>query len=507
MKPRLAPLLALGAVGIFGAGACAVGPDFVRPKAPETERYTPGDEPLKTVHADGRSQELDPELAMPEKWWQLFGSPALDATVEQALAGSLRLQAALATLKQSESTLRAGYGVYYPSIDANAEASRQKSNPRAAGVNAPSSIFNLFTLSGTVSYALDVFGGARRAAEGLEAGVEFQRYTGLAAYLALTGNVVNAVIARAAYQAEIDATDSIRRAQKEQVDLLRAQVRAGTTAFSGVLSLEAQLHATEASLAPLRVKRDQADHLLSTLAGRAPSEWSAPPVALADLAVPEKLPRSLPSRLVRQRPDILSSEALLHESSAQIGVATAALYPSFTLSASYGQTNSVPGGLFGSNRNFWDFGAGITAPIFHGGTLRSQKQAAEEAYQAALANYRQTVLDAFAQVADTLRAIEQDALGLDAQARAMNASGEALKLTRANYRAGVSDYLAILTANSQFLQSRVAYFQGAAQRLQDTVALLIALGGGWWNATPGEQESGALGVLVPSPKPEPSQAP
>ena len=190
---------------------------------------------------------------------------------------------------------------------------------------------------------------------------------------------------------------------------------------------------------------------------------------------------SLPSDLVRQRPDILSAEAQLHVASANIGVATAAMFPSFSLSGTYGAAGSSLGNLSAGSGRFWSIGPSATIPLFQGGSLWYGRKAAIDAYQQSQANYRQTVLGAFAQVADSLKALEHDAEALQAQVEAQRAAGEALNLLQANYRAGLVAYLDVLAADVQFHEATIAYLQAVAQRHQDTVALFVALGGGWWN--------------------------
>jgi NodT family efflux transporter outer membrane factor (OMF) lipoprotein len=190
---------------------------------------------------------------------------------------------------------------------------------------------------------------------------------------------------------------------------------------------------------------------------------------------------SVPSDLARQRPDILSSEAELHAASANIGVATAAMFPSIGLSATYGGAGSSFGSLSATNGRFWSIGPSVSIPVFQGGKLWYGRKAAIDAYQAALANYRQTVLDAFAQVADSLKALEHDAQALQAEADAQRAAGEALKLLQINYRAGLVAYLDVWAADVQLHLATIGYLQAVGQRYQDTVALFVALGGGWWN--------------------------
>ena len=490
MTPVMPTLKWICAVLLCCILSCAVGPNFERPQPPSIERYTTGATPTETMPADGKAQHFEQGARIVSDWWRLFNSPRLDAVVKEAIANNQNLQAAQASLRQSQDILRAGYGVFYPQLNAGLEASRQKASPALTGGTAPSSIFNLFTLASTVSYALDVFGGERRAVESLGAQADFQHAVVLATYITLSGNVVNAMIAQTGYQEQIKATEQLIDLQREQVKLTEVRAQAGTVPYANVLSLQSQLASLEATLPPLRQKISQTEHLLATLAGHTPAEWAPQQVELADLTLPGELPVTLPSQLVRQRPDILAAEAQLHSASAEIGVATAALFPSFTLNGSYGVGSNTSHNLFKSNNSFWNLGANISAPLFHGGTLWFGRQAALDAYQLSLANYRQTVLSAFAQVADTLRALEHDAELVNAQSHALSAAEEALRLIQANYQAGTANYVQVLVANGQYDQAKIGYLQALAQRYQDTAALFVALGGGWWNAE--ENGTGAV---------------
>jgi NodT family efflux transporter outer membrane factor (OMF) lipoprotein len=469
-------------VVLFFLIGCAVGPDFVRPEPPTVDRYTSGAQPVATIAADGQAQQFAQGAKIAADWWSLFNSSKIDDVIKEAIANNPNLQAAQASLRQSQESLRAGYGVFYPQLDAGFDATRQKSSQSRFGGSSASKIFNLYTLTSTVSYALDVFGGERRAVESLQAQVDFQRYIVLGTYLTLSGNIVNTIIARAAYDTEIKATEQIITLQKEQIGITEIQAQAGTVSYSNVLSLRSQLAATEATLPPLKQKLSQTEHLLATLVGHLPAEWTSPQVDLADLTLPSDLPITLPSELVRQRPDILAAEAQLHSASADIGVATAALFPSFTLNGTYGLNNTSIEDLFKNMSSFWSLGANLTSPLFHGGTLSAKRRAAIEGYNQSLANYRQTVLSAFAQVADTLRALEHDAETLHAQSQSLSTAEEALRLIQANYQAGIANYLQVLIANSQYHQAKIGYLNALTQRFQDTVALFVALGGGWWDA-------------------------
>ncbi len=482
IRVAVRPVLWLGLAYLCIMTGCAVGPNFERPKPPAVERYTSGPTTTVTVPADGKAQSLREGAEVAADWWRLFNSPKVDAVVNDAIANNQGLQAAQAGLRQSREILRAGYGVFYPQLNAVGEASRQKSSPAETGGKIPSSIFNLFTLSATVSYALDIFGGERRAVENLGAQMDYQHAVVSATYITLSGNVVNAMIAQAGYQEEIDATEQLIGLQQEQIRITEAQAQAGTVPFANVLALRSQLASLEATLPPLKQKIAQTRHLIATLVGRTPAEWEPQQIAMADLTLPEDLPITLPSELVRRRPDILAAEAQLHSASAEIGVATAALFPSFTLNGQYGTAANTTGGLFKTDSRFWSIGGNITAPLFRGGSLWYGRKAAIDAYQASQANYRQTVLSAFAQVADTLRALEHDAETLQAQSQALGAAEESLRLIQANYKAGTVSYVQVIIANSLYNQAKIGYVQAQAQRFQDTVALFVALGGGWWDA-------------------------
>ncbi|WP_458763917.1 efflux transporter outer membrane subunit [Cupriavidus basilensis] len=460
-------------------GGCAVGPDFVRPEPSVPASYTHDGDTARTAPGDGVSQSFLEGATLPADWWRMFGSAALDGAMTRALAGNPTLQAAQANLRQSEAAMRAGAGVFYPQLDAAAGATRQAASPVRFGQAGPGTVFNLFSLSATVSYTLDLFGLNRRTVEALSAQVDLQRQTLGAAYLALTGNLVNTVVAQAGYAAQIQSTTELAALVREQVEITRAQVQAGTTAHASELSLAVQLAALEATLPALRQKLEQADHLEATLSGQYPAEGEPVAVTLETLRLPADIPRLLPAELVRRRPDVLLAEAQLHVASAEVGVATAAMFPAITLSAGYGRESLEIGTLFGGSSAVWSLGAGLTAPLFHGGELYYRRQAALAQMEAAQAGYRQVVLAAFGQVADALRALEHDGELVEATRHGRDLAHEALQEILANFQGGTAGYLQVLVADAQFHQADIGYLQARTQRLQDTVALFLALGGGW----------------------------
>jgi NodT family efflux transporter outer membrane factor (OMF) lipoprotein len=467
-------------VTIFFLIGCAVGPNFNRPLPPPVNQYTQDPEPTQTVAAAGRAQQFDYGDSIAADWWQVFNSPSLTDIIKDAVNQNRNLAAAEARLRQSEELLRAGYGVFFPQETASFGLVRQKFSPVQFGLGTPGKTFTLYTPQVSATYVLDVFGAQRRNVEDLAAQVDYQGYTAQATYITLLGNVINAAIAQAGYQAQIEATGQIINIVKEQLKLTETQATAGTVGYAGVVSLQNQLATAEAMLPPLQQNLSKTQHLLAALAGRTPGQYAPPRLALKDITLPRKLPVTLPSDLVRRRPDILAAEAQLHSASAKIGVATAALLPNVSLSAALGKNLSDLTKLFGPAGQFWNVGGNMAEPLLQGGTRWFQRKAALEAYQASLASYQQVVVTAFQQVADSLRALENDAKTLKAQTEALNAASQALQLVKANHQAGLVNYLQILTADNQYQQARIGVIQAQALRLQDTAALYVALGGGWW---------------------------
>jgi len=458
--------------------SCMVGPDFIKPKAPAVERYTQDVLQNETMIADGLMQHFELGAKVNADWWRLFNSTQLNILVSKALANNLTLQSAQANLRQSQANLQAGYGVFFPQVDAGFTPVRQQFSPARFGNNSASSIFNLYTFSTTVSYTLDVFGGERRNVESLEAQKDLQRYTEQGTYLTLTGNIINAVIAKAAYQAEVETTEQWLALLQKQIKLTETQVSAGTVSYQAVVSLRSQLALVAATLPALKQKLNQTEHLQANLVGLTPADWQSPTIKLAELTLPLNIPVSLPSELVHQRPDILAAEAQLHSDSAKIGVATAGLFPNISLSGSFGYNNQSLLDLFMSKGNIWSMAANFAQPLFHGGTLWFGRKAAIATHEKSLAIYQQTVVSAFTQVADALSALQHDAEMVAAQQQSLEAADDALRLVTANYQAGLVNTQQVLIIESQRLQAKLAYLSAIAQRYQDTVAFFVALGGG-----------------------------
>jgi NodT family efflux transporter outer membrane factor (OMF) lipoprotein len=466
------------AVLLFG---CAAGPDFKQPDAPQVQGYTK--EPLQqntssAATLGGDAQQFVEGMDIPAQWWTLFNSPSLNAVIEEALKASPDLQSAQAALRAAQEQVSAQQGAFLPSVNASLAPTRQK-QPVSAGQGA--SPFNLHTAQVSVSYTFDAFGGNRRQVEGLQAQAEQQKFLLEAAYLTLTSNVVEAAVQEAGLRAQIAATQEVLKVQEQLLKLLQRQYALGDVAQADVLTQQAALAQTQASLPPLQKSLAQQRDRLTVLAGRFPSQELEQKFDLANLSLPQKLPLSLPSSLVRQRPDVRSAEAQLHAASAAVGVAAANMLPQITLSANIGSAAAEMGNLFTSGTGLWGLVGGLTQPLFAGGALLHRRRASEALLEQAAAQYKSAVILAFQNVADSLRALQYDADALHAQDVAERAAAHSLEISRRSVQLGAASPQTLLAAQQAYQQAVISLAQAQAARFADTAALFQALGGGWWN--------------------------
>jgi NodT family efflux transporter outer membrane factor (OMF) lipoprotein len=465
--------------------ACAVGPNFKPPAAPRNTGYLPADPPEATASAPvagGEAQRFAAAQDIPGQWWTLFQSPEMNALLEEALKHNPTLEAAQAALRQANENLAAQRGAFFPSLTGTYQG--QRADASLASFGLPGSGNYLYTLNSAsvnVAYTLDVFGGIRRQVEALQAQADYERSSLEASYLALTANVVTAAVTEASLRAQVAATQEVARSQRAQLDITQRRVTAGGASRVDVLQQQATLQATLATLPALRTQLAQERDLLATYVGTLPASYTGGSFQLDALHLPQDLPVSVPSRLVEQRPDVREFSALLHEATAQVGVATANMLPQFSLTGSYGAASVKFSDLFSPSSAVWNLAGGITQPLFKGGQLLHQRRAAVAAAQQAAANYRATVLTAFQNVADSLLALQGDAEVLAAQAGAEQSAAESLRLVQAQYKAGGANYLQVLTAEQAYQNATLALVKARAQRFLDTAALFQALGGGWWN--------------------------
>jgi NodT family efflux transporter outer membrane factor (OMF) lipoprotein len=416
---------------------------------------------------------------IPAQWWTLFHSPELDRMVQEALNNSPTLTQATARLKQAHEELSARTGATkYPSVTGSASVEEEQLNLAAYGIpfqNPPP--FTLLNGSVAVSYALDLFGANRRLVEGLRAEQEYQGWQLEGARLMLAGNVVSVAIRKAQLQAQLDITRKMLDVQQQELKIVEQRLAAGGVSEYDVRSQRTAVAEIEASIPPLEQQIDVADNQLAVLTGKSPAEAHIVNISLESLHLPEELPISLPSTLVRQRPDVRAAEALLHQASADVGVATANLYPQIVLSGGGGGL----GTKFTNGGDIWNVGVSMTQPIFNGGALKAEKRKSQAAYDEANSVYRQTVLGAFKEVADALYAIQHDAQSLHARTEAASQAEAAYRIASQRYEAGGISHLRLLDAQREQLQTTLDRTSSAANRYADSATLFQALGGGWWN--------------------------
>lgn len=477
---------------ILLVSGCAVGPDFKPAARPDVVSYTKEPLPNRTGSANvanGQAQRFAKDLDIPAEWWTLFRSRKLNALIERSLKANPSLEASLAALREAQENVRAQEGKFFPLVQGNFNPVRQQTpNVLASPLASGATVFNVVTTQVVVSYTLDVWGQNRRAVEALQAQEDSQRFQLEAAHLTLVSNLALATIQEASLREQIAATHELININTKMLDILRRQLAAGYANRIDVAAQEAQLAQMVATLPPLQKQLSQQRDLISALAGRYPSEEPAEIFMLSEFRLPQDLPVSLPSKLVEQRPDVRTAEALMHSASAQIGVAVANMLPNFTVNGNAGYTATALanlGNYFSPTNEFFTLAGNATQPIFDGFTLLHQKRAAEAAFDQAAAQYRATVIGSLQNVADTLHALQSDANSLKAAADFQSAAKISFDLVRQQFNSGYANVLLLLNSEQAYLQARIAVIQARANRLSDTVALFQALGGGWWNSGDG----------------------
>lgn len=457
---------------------CAATPPYSPPQAPRQAGYTAGDAVSTTASADvplGQAQHVV-EGAMPAQWWRMLGSAALDALVDEALRANPSLEAAQAVLTQAREVHAAQSGsTQWPQVDLGLGAQRQQVSPSAQGLPGDPREFALYSTSVSVRYRFDFGGGTQSSLRALAARAEARQHELAAARHALAGNLATTAITRARLAAQIDAQRSILRTQEELTRLAQVRTRLGQAAPEEVSALTSQAEITRAGLAPLRKSLQQTEHQLAVLAGRAPAQ-GVPGFTLADFALPERLPVSVPSQWALGRPDIQAAEAALRAAHAELGVAYARQYPRLDLGANLGSQALTTTALFGGSAAVWNVLGQLSQPLLNAG-LPAERRAAQAALEAATASYRRVVLEALRSVADALRAVEHDAQSLAALAGSVRAAEEQHRVLERQYRAGAASAVQLLVADQQLLQARSGLIAAQALRLSDTVALGAALAG------------------------------
>ena len=485
-NPR-AHLAAAVAVLLALAISGCVGPDFVPPAAPDVDGYVPGRLASPSPGKGGpqvAGQHFVTGADVSARWWAAFRSQPLNDLIRQSVEHNPTLQSAEAAIRIAKFNALAQRGLWAPQLAGNSTSSQLLLSNAGSVFGGdlgavPQTEYSLVTNQLTVAFVPDIWGGNYRAVESLDAVTEQQLFQLEAAYLALTGNVVTAAIQEASLRGQIEGTRRVIALDRDSLDILKQQQSFGQAALADVLAQEAALAAAEQLLPPLEKQLAQQRDLLTALAGQLSADEIRQTFDLAHLKLPANLPVSLPGRLVEQRPDVRAAEANMHAASAQIGVAIAARLPNILLSANGGSSSYNFAQAFAPGTGFYTVAASVTAPIFDGFTLYHKQKAAEAALDQADAQYRSTVIAAFQNVADALRALQSDAHAMKAAVHSEETAKASLDIVRKQLNEGQVNQLALLNAQTTYLTAVIVRVQTDANRLSDTAALFIALGGGW----------------------------
>jgi NodT family efflux transporter outer membrane factor (OMF) lipoprotein len=458
------------------AAGCTVGPNYVRPSEPSQTTYVaPGSDSAGHDAASGRTQTVAFGKTPPDDWWTLLGSEQLDRLVKLALTNNQSLASAEAHLQAARERIGAARGAQFPQVDAATSAQRTRIGATVLGPQAkdfPS--FSAYAGGVEVSYDLDLFGGTRRRIERAGAEAQYEAALRDAAALSISGNVVLQALQIASSSEQIRVVEGIVADDERMLRLIEAANAAGAVSRMDVLSAQSQTDHDRTLLPPVRQQLGVAQDALAILVGAAPAEWPAQDFNLQQMTLQDEIPAALPSELVHRRPDIAAAEAQLHAASTSVGIATANLYPHLTLDGSVGRQGLLGGG---PSEAAWNVLGGLTAPIFHGGTLNAERRAAVQDYQAAFGAYRETVLEAFGQVADMLQALNNDREALTTQQRALESARASLDLTQQGYRGGNAGYVQVLDAERLHQEAQLGTVQAETQSHVDAVKLLLAAGG------------------------------
>jgi len=468
----LATAVLLAAVALAG---CAVGPNYHRPAAADPQRFK---------EAEGWKPAEPREAASGSDWWSIYGDTTLDELERQIDISNQTLKASEAAWRQATALVSQARAGLLPTIGVTASASRSGGpGGRATGAATGGSVTplthpaNEFELFGTATWDIDIWGKIRRTIESDVANAQASEADLAAARLSaqatLASDYIQFRIADEQQQLLTKTVDGYKRA----LEITQNQYHVGVVAKADVITAQTQLEGAQSQLIAIGVTRATLEHAIAVLIGKAPADFSLPQGTLG--ATVPVIPAGVPSSLLERRPDVAGAERRMAAANAQIGVAISAYFPDLTLSGSYGFASNVVSGLLHASNNFWSFGGAANATLLDFGARSAQVSQARAAYDATLANYRQTVLTAFQQVEDelaTLRILEQQ---VDVQEQTVKSADLAVQLTLNQYRAGTVAYTSVVTAQAIALGDAQTLLTIRQNRLIASVLLIQALGGGW----------------------------
>jgi len=469
---RRAPLGLLAAAAGAVLCACTVGPDYHKPEAPAPAAWAT-EQPWRAGKPD--------DGASRGAWWRIFGDARLDALETDALAHNQTLAAAAEHLTQARDVVTATAAALYPQVNANLGAAREKiSKDRPLSsytVPNSSTVQNDYTAGLSVRYEADLFGGIRRQVEAARASAQQAQADLENARLVLAAEVATDYFSLRELDAEIDVVRQNIAAQRHALDFVSSRHDMGVASGLDLAQQQSELDTTITQIDLLRVQRAQFEHALATLAGVAAPSFSIAPEVVR-LNVPE-IPIGVPSDVLERRPDVASAERAMAAANAQIGVATAAYFPSVPLGGNYGVESDRIGNLFSAASTLWSLGVTATQTLFDAGRLRANTDFARSAYRAAVAGYRQTVLTAMQEAQDGLTGYTNLARASTEATSAVGSAQRVVELANDRYSGGLANYLDVITAQQALLANERQQIQIVGQQMLVSVFLVKALGGGW----------------------------
>lgn len=468
IRGRTAALLSWGLISLLAA--CApVGPDY-QPPHPDLPT---------TWRATGAQPTSQTESAMLGQWWIRFNDPLLDSLIKRATAANLDAKIAAARVRQARAQYRLTTAAAAPTVDVSGAYSNIRRSGNASGSNSGTTQ-DLFQAGFDAGWELDIFGGARRAKETAAALLAAAGEERNDVLISLNAEVARNYLELRGSQQRLATADRTLAVQEQNLALARGRLDSGFGNQLEVVQAETQLALTRAQLPPLQNNIGQARNLLALLLGLPPGALDGELATVAPLPQPpELLPATLPSELLRRRPDIRRAERQLAAATAEIGVATAELFPRFSLSALLGLQSNSLSTLVSAGSRYWTVGPTLSWSLFDAGRARANIDLNKGRREEAEAVYEKTVLTALSEVENALQALQREAETRQTLAAAVASAERAVELASGRYRAGLSDFLEVLQSQSALYQSRDQLVQSEQQLDQDLVALYKALGGGW----------------------------
>ena len=469
-RPGLRAGLLAFSVALAG---CAVGPDHHLPVVQVGDHYK---------EAEGWKQATPSDAAPRPDWWRAFNDPQLDRLMAEMLQDNLDIAQAEARQRQAQALVRSAGAGFFPTVATSASATRAGGGTGGGGGGLGGSggggVGNQYSLSGNVSWEVDLWGRVRRTVEAGQAGAQASAADVANTRLSMQSTLAQTYFQLRAFDAEKDLFQQTVAAYERSLEMTQNRYDAGVAAQADVATARTQLENARTQMLALERQRAQLEHALAVLLGRAPSQFGLEVGSLAGL-VPIVPAAGLPSQLLERRPDIAAAERRTAQANARIGVAQSAWFPDLTLSAQTGYRGSQWAEWLSAPFHFWSLGPALALTIFDGGARQAQLDEARAAYDEQVAAYRLTVLSALQEVEDflvQLRVLEQEQ---ETQGRALAAARESLQLTQNQYDAGLIDYLSVVQVETTALNAERAALSLRLSRLIASVQLMTALGGGW----------------------------